>query len=815
MFGRFKDLTNQQKKYYEPVFHHQFKTGQKFTIKLRVTNQSGMYDEDFREIDIDPSQISKKRRTGNLQDNKEFYEILEKREILCKITHGVIDGPHLAFDTKEFNRWKLGKLSGENEEKINNAIQYNKSICEIVNKCLNNYKKKRVLLFANSVKHSQELALILAVKYRLKAKSIDGGTNPGLRRKIIREYREGNISVLCNFGVLTTGFDVPKIDVVIICRDVGSNALYTQMIGRGQRGNLVGGTDELWLITSFFPKSKTEQFDLKLGWEALSENWNKFPPDIKEDLKVKDFKVFFSETETFEKKIVDKNPQIIMNDPLRFKCLTCYEEGEGFENMTEFFGTEGNREIIQNALNDGSYPKHCLDCRKLRKIAKYTKCGFCELFLQHHNYDPIFIIIANYANNSQIKKESPDFKDLQNELYENFKKNVDKSYFDINNPIIKNMEKLRLLKIKGNLKIEFKKILELKTLKKLIEISYQTQKRKKNGEEIIDKHKNAEILDTKSDNLRNFYSKLKKDYGHIPTKRQFHIAIREKEEWWKEFNQKFNANYDSLLDLYMEIIKDDEELKDSLYDEYFEKCMFVRDKITREQLDKHGKYRIIDYEEIFGSFDKFEQKLALNLKRVLDNYDQKKKETDKEFEEIGKDLKTLKEKLGEWPHFEYIRIHSKIQIYRYIIQLKISHLQYLKNYNSENIGSFLRLVTEFFKLKEILLITPTNKQFTGLTSPVVTGDLGAAFNFNYNKFLETINVSLPSEKINSEHVEIMQEKTIKKLKEIAEKDGKEKVISIIESAQNKSDELSISIKVWFEDVNSLKRQFQTNNHHQA
>jgi len=203
------------------------------------------------------------------------------------------------------------------------------------------------------------------------------------------------------------------------------------------------------------------------------------------------------------------------------------------------------------------------------------------------------------------------------------------------------------------------------------------------------------------------------------------------------------------------------------------------------------------------------------LKRVLDNYDQKKKETDKEFEEIGKDLKYLKEKLvGKWPpHFEDIRIHSKILVYRYIIQTKISYLQYLKNYPGGKFGSFLQLVTEFFRLQEILSMTPTQKQFTKLmlTSAVATGNFGETFNFKYNKFLEAINVSSPSEEIDPKHIEKMREKTIKKLKEIEEKDGKEKVINLVRSAQNNFDELSILIKAWFEDKNTLMSQFQTIN----
>ena len=183
------------------------------------------------------------------------------------------------------------------------------------------------------------------------------------------------------------------------------------------------------------------------------------------------------------------------------------------------------------------------------------------------------------------------------------------------------------------------------------------------------------------------------------------------------------------------------------------------------------------------------------------------------FVEIGKDLKYLREILHRMPHFEEIRLHSRIGVYRYIIQTKISHLHYLENYHGKNIGSFFRLVNEFFRLQRILDMTPTQKQFTDLTSATVTAELGVAFNFNYNEFLKIMNVEPLSIKLNSEHIEKMRQKTIKKLKEIESKDGKEKVISIIESTQNKFDKLSISINAWFKDKNILKKEFEPTINH--
>ena len=54
--------------------------------------------------------------------------------------------------------------------------------------------------------------------------------------------------IMCNYGVLATGFDAPKVDVVCIGRPTSSSVLYSQMIGRGLRGSAVGGTSECIIL---------------------------------------------------------------------------------------------------------------------------------------------------------------------------------------------------------------------------------------------------------------------------------------------------------------------------------------------------------------------------------------------------------------------------------------------------------------------------------------------------------------------------------------------------------------------------------------
>lgn len=57
----------------------------------------------------------------------------------------------------------------------------------------------------------------------------------GNRTNVIAEWKRGDFDVLINADMLTTGFNYPALQTVIINRKVGSENLYWQMVGRGSR----------------------------------------------------------------------------------------------------------------------------------------------------------------------------------------------------------------------------------------------------------------------------------------------------------------------------------------------------------------------------------------------------------------------------------------------------------------------------------------------------------------------------------------------------------------------------------------------------
>jgi DNA repair protein RadD len=68
------------------------------------------------------------------------------------------------------------------------------------------------------------------------------------RRQVVESFKYGDIKVLCNCEVLTTGFDAPKVTHVVMARPTVSQVLYEQMVGRGLRGPRFGGTQGCIII---------------------------------------------------------------------------------------------------------------------------------------------------------------------------------------------------------------------------------------------------------------------------------------------------------------------------------------------------------------------------------------------------------------------------------------------------------------------------------------------------------------------------------------------------------------------------------------
>lgn len=90
------------------------------------------------------------------------------------------------------------------------------------------------IVFAVSVQHAEHVADALR-RRNVGADVVHGGTPPAERDQLLADFQKGRIRALVNVNVLTTGFDAPNIDCVVMLRPTKSAGLYVQMVGRGFR----------------------------------------------------------------------------------------------------------------------------------------------------------------------------------------------------------------------------------------------------------------------------------------------------------------------------------------------------------------------------------------------------------------------------------------------------------------------------------------------------------------------------------------------------------------------------------------------------
>ena len=125
------------------------------------------------------------------------------------------------------------------------------------------------LIFATSVEHAQTVAALLNTK-GVKARAVSGSTDRAVRRRVVDDFRSGNVSVLVNYGVFREGFDAPKTRAILVARPVYSPNLYFQMIGRGLRGPKNGGSERCLVINV---QDNIDNFNRELAFTDLDWLW--------------------------------------------------------------------------------------------------------------------------------------------------------------------------------------------------------------------------------------------------------------------------------------------------------------------------------------------------------------------------------------------------------------------------------------------------------------------------------------------------------------------------------------------------------------
>ena len=205
---------------------------------------------------------------------------LQDMGVLAQADHETIEGETFPLDEilddsldeeewkRILNEWQaLPWLPESVEKRIAQSAERTRRIIEAYETYI--HPTWPTLVFATSVEHAQTLAALLN-RRGIQSRAVSGVTETATRRRVVEEFRCGEVRALVNYGVFREGFDAPKTRAIIVARPVYSPNLYFQMIGRGLRGPLNGGDDRCLILNV---RDNIENFDRKLAFSELDWLW--------------------------------------------------------------------------------------------------------------------------------------------------------------------------------------------------------------------------------------------------------------------------------------------------------------------------------------------------------------------------------------------------------------------------------------------------------------------------------------------------------------------------------------------------------------
>ena len=196
---------------------------------------------------------------------------LQEKQVLAQADHATIEGGSFELFGDELQQSRKApwlpqsvenRIAGDTDRTLRIVSAYQ-------NYVLDQNPEWPTLIFATSVEHSQTIATLLTLQ-GVRARAVSGKTDRSSRRRIVEEFRRGEIKALVNYGIFREGFDAPKTRAIIVARPVYSPNLYFQMIGRGLRGTRNGGNDRCLILNV---EDNIEDFQRKLAFSDLDWLW--------------------------------------------------------------------------------------------------------------------------------------------------------------------------------------------------------------------------------------------------------------------------------------------------------------------------------------------------------------------------------------------------------------------------------------------------------------------------------------------------------------------------------------------------------------
>jgi superfamily II DNA or RNA helicase len=176
-----------------------------------------------------------------------------------------------ASDLVEKAKFKIKR--GEYDEKqMEDFYSSEKLVKSVIDAYWSKVPGKKTMIFNVNVAHN-EVVYNAFLAENLPVYSITGSTPDNERKKTIEAFKNNPNGIMCSVGVLTTGYDEPSVEVIILNRATKSLPLYFQMIGRGAR---IYNNKEKFIVFDFGKNTKRHGFyDDYIDWQKYFEKGSK------------------------------------------------------------------------------------------------------------------------------------------------------------------------------------------------------------------------------------------------------------------------------------------------------------------------------------------------------------------------------------------------------------------------------------------------------------------------------------------------------------------------------------------------------------
>ena len=283
----------------------------------------------------------------------------------------------------------------------------------MLQKTIDAYKKhslgKKTLIFNNGINTS--ISVYYAFRQAgLPIMHLDNTANKKQRRQILDWFHETPDAILTSVSILTTGFDEPTIDTILLNRATKSLTLYYQMVGRGSR--ILNNKSKFTIIDLGNNLYRFGPWGADLDWQLIFKSPNWYADRIKSDEAIEanfkheladEIKDEFSKSEVtyFDirqcyKDAVDngESSKVVLERSIEHHAKICVENSEDVYDaiaLAKLLKDDINQriEIYAKCISKSTHNflKWLKDDYKM-KLNSYLRANFDEKFEEIHGYPP-------------------------------------------------------------------------------------------------------------------------------------------------------------------------------------------------------------------------------------------------------------------------------------------------------------------------------------------------------------------------------------------------------------------------------------------